>query len=115
MASSYPPPETNYQDYAPVETNIWAIVSLVSGVLGWLGLFGLGGIAAVVAGHIAKNEIRRSAGRSGGEGLATAGLILGYTNIAITLAGICLVTLVIFGAISVPFLCLPFANQIQIH
>jgi len=95
----------------PVETNIWAIVSVISGVLGWLGLFGLGGIVAVIAGHVAKNQVRDSAGRMTGDGLATIGLVLGYTNIAVTAIGVCLLVLVMLGAITLPFVCIPFANE----
>jgi hypothetical protein len=39
-------------------------------------------IAAVVLGHIALSEIRRSAGRLRGHGMAMAGLILGYIGVA---------------------------------
>ena len=39
-------------------------------------------IAAVVLGHIALSEIKRSAGRLAGHGMAVAGLILGYLGVA---------------------------------
>ena len=58
-------------------------------------------------GHVAKNQIRSSAGRMGGDGLATAGLVLGYLNIAITLIGLCLLVLVVTGVISGAVIC-PF-------
>ena len=45
------------------ETSGWAIFSLISGILGWLGVFGLGGLLAIIAGHIAKSQIRNSQGR----------------------------------------------------
>jgi hypothetical protein len=38
-------------------------------------------VAAIVFGHLALSEIRRSAGRLKGEGLAIAGLVLGYMGI----------------------------------
>lgn len=101
--SDYPPTST----YQPVETNIWAIISVISGVLGWLGVFGLGGLAAVICGHVAKNQIRDSAGRQGGDSLATIGLVLGYLNIALTLLGICLFVLITMGVISGAVVC-PF-------
>jgi hypothetical protein len=40
-------------------------------------------IAAVILGHMSLSEIRKSAGRIGGAGIATAGLVLGYLGIAI--------------------------------
>lgn len=110
MANYYPEGQQNLNP-SPTETNIWALVSVISGVLGWLGLFGLGGIVAVIAGHVAKNQIRQDPVRMSGDGMATAGLVLGYTNIAITAVGVCLLVLVLIGAISMPFLCLPFANE----
>jgi hypothetical protein len=83
---------------ASEQTSSSAIVSLIAGVLAWLGIFGLGGI-------VAKNEIRQSGGRIGGDGLATAGLILGYANIAVAIIGACLVALMFMGVLTVP-LCL---------
>ncbi len=112
-SGGFPPPGT--YSTAPSEINLWAIVSLVAGVLGWLGVFGLGGIAAVITGHIAKNQIRSSNGAQSGNGLATAGLVLGYVNIAFTLVGLCLLALVILGVLSAPFVCMPFTNGIQIQ
>src|SRR5512138_2150488 len=103
--SEYPPYYS--QQYPAAETNIWAVVSLISGILGWLGIVGLGGLAAVITGHIAKSQIRSSAGRMGGDGLATAGLVLGYLNIALAVFGICLVILVFAGVISGAAIC-PF-------
>ena len=43
----------------------------------------LAGIPAVILGHIAKSNIRKSGGRLSGDGKATAGLILGYVSIAL--------------------------------
>lgn len=79
-------------------TSTWAIVSLVSSILSWMGLFGIGGIAGIICGHIAKNEIRNSQNTVSGDGLATAGLILGYANVALTiLAIIAVIVLPILG------------------
>ncbi len=100
-----PPPYSS--QYPIAETNIWAIVSLVSGILAWLGIFGLGGIAAVVTGHVAKNQIRSSAGRMAGDGLATAGLVLGYLNLALAVLALCLGVLILAGVISGAAIC-PF-------
>jgi hypothetical protein len=56
-------------------TNPLAVASLL---LGFLSLFPLFGILAVVFGHVARSQIRKSAGRQKGAGMALAGLILGY-------------------------------------
>jgi Domain of unknown function (DUF4190) len=98
-----PPPspvttETNYgAPPAPSrETNPWAIVSLVSSILSWIGLFGVGGIVGVIAGIVARNQIRDSAGRQEGDGLALAGIIVGAANILLVCIGLmCL--MVVFG------------------
>lgn len=77
-----------------------AIISLVCGLLGWTILPVLGAIAAVVCGHLAKREIRESNGMLSGDGMALAGLILGYVQIGILVLGIlCLVT---FSAALIP-------------
>lgn len=66
-----------------------AVVSLIFGILSWVALPVLGPLVAIVAGHMARAEIRRSNGQVGGGGMATAGLILGYIQLALILLGIC--------------------------
>ena len=73
----YPPYQGPYPAYPPaLPTNGLAIASLVCGV----GTFviGLSFIPAIICGHIARGQIRRT-GEQGG-GLALAGLILGYVG-----------------------------------
>ena len=53
-------------------TNIFAVLALVFGVMG--------GLAAIPFGHVARHQIRRTG--ENGQGLATAGLILGYVWLA---------------------------------
>lgn len=102
----------SYQAPQPVaQTSTPAVISLISGILSWVGVFGLGGILAVIFGHIAKKEIRKSAGYLTGDGMATAGLVLGYANIALSLVGLCFFVLMITGAIAAPLVCIPFGNQ----
>ena len=64
-------------------TNVAAVVSLVFGIL-WL--FWLGSVIAVVCGHAARKQIRRSG--EAGDGAAIAGLILGYLGLATLLPGL---------------------------
>jgi len=54
-------------------------------------------IVAVVLGHLSLSEIRKSAGRLKGQGLATAGLVLGYFGIAAVP-----LTILIIAAIAIP-------------
>ena len=75
-------------------TSTTAILSLVFGVICWFALPFIGAIVAIVCGHAARGEIRRAApGTIEGDGMAIAGLILGYCHLAL----IALVILVIFG------------------
>lgn len=56
-----------------------AVASLVCGIVGFMTM-GLTSIPAVVLGHVAKSGIRRTG--QDGDGLATAGLVLGYIALA---------------------------------
>jgi hypothetical protein len=60
---------------APAQTSGKATASLVCGLLFFIPL---AFVAAIVFGHLALSEIRKSAGRLKVEGLAIAGLVLGY-------------------------------------
>jgi hypothetical protein len=59
--------------------------SLVLGILGMTCFWPLAAIPAVICGHMAYSRIKRSAGTLTGEGLALAGLIIGYVGIAFSI------------------------------
>jgi hypothetical protein len=64
-------------------TNSLAIVSLAAGIIGYvLPHPFLASIIAIITGHVARSQIRRT-GESG-RGLATAGLILGYIHLILS-------------------------------
>ena len=63
-------------------TSALAVVSLVSGIAAWCMLPVVGAIGAIVCGHLARGEIRRAPDRLEGDGLAIAGLVLGYVQLA---------------------------------
>lgn len=65
--------------YGP-RTNSLAVASLVSGILAWVVCPLLAAVLAIIFGHIARGQIRQS-GEAGG-GMAIAGLVLGYVNVA---------------------------------
>ena len=69
-------------------TSSLAIASLVSGILGWTLLPVLGTLVAIVTGHMARAEIRRSGGALEGDGLAIGGLILGWLSALLWVIGI---------------------------
>jgi hypothetical protein len=58
--------------------NGFAVASLVFGIL-WL--YWIGSVLALVFGYIAQRQIKESNGAEGGEGLARAGMILGWIGI----------------------------------
>ncbi|WP_093905287.1 DUF1707 and DUF4190 domain-containing protein [Streptomyces sp. cf386] len=73
-----PVPRT-FLPVARPQTNGKAVGSALCGVL-CLVSFGLTGIPAVVLGHAARSEIRRTG--EGGDGLALTGLVLGWLSTA---------------------------------
>jgi hypothetical protein len=77
--SASPPLDPAVAFGLPPEPSGKAIFSLVCGVLFF---FPPSAIAAVLFGHLSLSEIRRSAGRLGGRGLAIAGMVLGYSGLA---------------------------------
>ena len=94
-----------YQTPPAKQNSNMAIASLVLGILGWTILPGLASIAAIITGHMAKNEIKGSMGQLGGDGMATAGLVLGYAGIAIGVCIICFAFLLpMLGLFTIPFL-----------
>ncbi len=73
----YPPYQGPYSPYGAVPpTNGMAITSLVCGITSFV--VGVTFIPAIIFGHIAQRQIRRTGER--GDGLALAGLILGYVG-----------------------------------
>ncbi len=86
------------------KTSVMAIISLIAGILGFFQVLPLiGPIVAVITGHMAKNEIKKSNGLVTGGGLATGGLILGYIALAVGLCAVCIFVLTFFGLITLPF------------
>ncbi|KQZ72257.1 hypothetical protein ASD55_10800 [Rhodanobacter sp. Root561] len=81
-------------------TSSLAVVSLVFGILTWILLPFIGALVAIVCGHLARGEIRRSPidHRMEGDGMAVAGLVLGYVQLALCVLGIfLLMAVLIFG------------------
>ncbi|HEY5156832.1 MAG TPA: DUF4190 domain-containing protein [Anaerolineales bacterium] len=105
------------QPYTPLpstgpRTSTMAIISLVGGITGWTVLPFLGSLAAIIFGHIAKSEIKKSGGMLAGNGLATAGLIMGYLSITL---GICLVCVFIILPLLGIGLSIPFLNNNAVY
>lgn len=84
--------------YRPaIRTSSLATVSLVFGILTWVMLPFVGALVAVVCGHLARSEIRGAPPDAAldGDGLAVAGLVLGYVHLAVCVVAV----MVIVGAL----------------
>jgi hypothetical protein len=84
MTSAYPgvPPQSSGK----------ALASLICGIF----FFVLpSAVAAIILGHLSLSDIKRSAGRLGGKGLAITGLVLGYLGAA-------MIPFLIIAAIAIP-------------
>ncbi len=97
--------EQNYSQIPPAPpTSTLAIVSLVSGIVSWFLIPVIAAIAAVITGHMAKSEIRKSNGMLGGNGLATAGMVLGYVQLGLGLCLCIVVAAMLAFGMTVPFI-----------
>ena len=65
------------------QTSNLAVIALILGIVSWVFLPFIGAIGAVITGHMGRREVQASGGRLTGDGLALAGLILGYLNLAV--------------------------------
>jgi hypothetical protein len=92
-------------------TSPLAVISLVAGILGWTLLPLLGSLGAIITGHMARSEIRRSAGTVDGNGLAIAGLVLGWGLVVFTLVGV-LIAIVFFGGLAALLAWLGLSGQL---
>jgi hypothetical protein len=71
-------PAPAYGAYAP-STNGMAVAAFVLGLLSF-------SVLAIIFGHIALSQIKRSQGTQGGRGLAIAGVILGWIWVVLGVA-----------------------------
>lgn len=88
----YPPPGY-YVPAVQQRTNGLAIASLVLGIV-WI--YWIGSILALIFGYVAKRQIRQSNGTQSGDGMATAGIVLGWVGVA----ALIVVILIIIGVAS---------------
>jgi hypothetical protein len=72
----------------PVTSNT-ALFALILGIVSFVGLSILCSIPAIILGRNARREIQASGGRITGEGMAQAGIILGWINVALSVMVMC--------------------------
>ena len=95
------PPRPPVVDYAaPLQTSGMAIASLVMGIVGWTLLPLVGSILAIVFGYAARRDIRSRPDELTGEGMAIAGLVLGWLMVALSVIGLCIGAFALFFLIT---------------
>jgi len=96
-----PPPPPRPVAAAPsVPTSGMAIASLVLGIGGLTVLPLLGSILALIFGYLARKDIRERPAEVTGDGLAVAGIVMGWISVALAVAG-----LLFFGVLTVCGVC----------
>jgi hypothetical protein len=101
-----PPSPSAAGSDVPARYNPWAIASLVAGILTWFSapLFflvvptPLCTLAAIVAGHVARSQLKRDPAQEG-NWMAITGLVLGW-GMVLTLVLIALAVLLVFGGVA---------------
>ena len=95
--------ENEVTTQAPVlQTSNLAICSLVLGILSLLGGGILTGLPAIICGHIGRSQIKQSPKTLSGDGLALAGLIMGYIASIALVVIILLILIVALVAATAP-------------
>jgi len=88
-------------NYATLPTSTLATVSLVAGILGFTALPLIGTIVALLTGYAARKETRSIPPQASGDGLATAGIVMGWIQVVLGVVGMCCVLayFAFFGAL----------------
>ena len=73
-----PPGLRPYPPVAAPSTNGMAVASLVLGIL-WI--YWIGSVLALIFGYIARQQIAQAQGMQQGQGMATAGIVLGWIGV----------------------------------
>jgi hypothetical protein len=76
-------------NYNVLPSSTLAIVSLVAGILGFVAMPIIGSIVAIWAGYAARNETRSVPPKASGDGMATAGIVMGWIQIGLAVVGLC--------------------------
>ena len=105
LATPYATPQAQAARPAPaaaIPTDGLAIASLVCGILAIVScyIWGLFGIPAVICGHLSKKKMTASPTPIAGQGMATAGLVMGYIGIALQACVIIVFLVAFVGAAS---------------
>lgn len=81
------PPRTPM--YVPLPTSGLATVSMITGILGFVMAPVLCSIIAIITGYQARKETRSVPPRASGDGMATAGIVMGWIQIGLAVVALC--------------------------
>lgn len=70
-------------------TSPLAMVSVIAGVLGFSAMPVIGGIVALITGYLARKDTKASPPTASGDGLAVAGIIMGWIQVGLAVLSIC--------------------------
>jgi hypothetical protein len=70
-----------------------AIISMVAGILGFTLFPFIASIVAIWTGYAARKETRSVPPKASGDGMATAGIVMGWIQIGLTVVSICCVVI----------------------
>jgi hypothetical protein len=76
-------------NYNVLPASTLAIVSLVAGILGFVAMPIIASIIAIWTGYAARNETRSVPPKASGDGMATAGIVMGWIQIGLAVVGLC--------------------------
>lgn len=77
--------------YTVLPTSTLATVSLVAGILSFVVFPLIGAVVAIWTGYEARKETRSVPPRASGDGMATAGIVLGWIHIGLFVVALCCV------------------------
>ncbi|MEW5940853.1 MAG: DUF4190 domain-containing protein [Chloroflexota bacterium] len=86
--------DSNYpqnMNYNMLPTSTMATVSLIAGILGFFILPVIASVVAIWTGYEARKETRSLPPRASGDGMATAGIVMGWIQIGLAVVSICCV------------------------
>ncbi|MBN1137489.1 MAG: DUF4190 domain-containing protein [Anaerolineae bacterium] len=97
-----PPPEPPGPSYRTVgtaaPTSGMAVASLILGIAGLTVVPTIGSVLALILGYMARRDIRQRPTETTGEGMATAGIVMGWIGVVLTVLAVC-------GIIALATLC----------
>lgn len=83
---------------AVLPTSPLALASLIAGILGFTAFPVVGMLVALITGYMARQETRAVPPTASGDGLATAGIVMGWIQAAlIVVAFCCVAAALVFG------------------